>query len=185
MHNLNFKLTDNDVFEDNPELLLIPEFKVLTSRQMRYVMLVDWYGSPLRLMKVDNRKLKAAYMAGYKSEKGSDKPDANTRALVNSKVVSVEAARRQMKEIQHDNEMDLKEALDTQIEEVINFFKKPDKTALELDKAVNLMTKLPAILETKRKIMELLNFREPNLVVDEIKEEETESSFLDNYMETN
>ena len=185
MQSLNFKLTDNDVFEDNPELLLIPAFKVLTSRQMRFVMLVDWYGSPLRMMKVDNRKLKAAYMAGYKSEKGSDKPDINTKNLINGKVASIEAARREMKEIQHDNEMDLKEALDTQIDEVINFFKKPNKTALELDKAVNLMTKLPAILETKRKILELLNFREPNIVVEEIKGEETESSFLDNYMETN
>jgi len=185
MQSLNFKFTDNDIFEDNPELRLIPEFEKLTSRQMRYIMLVDWYGSPLRLMKSDNRKLKAALMAGYKMEKDGVKPDLNTRNLIAGKVASVEAGRRAMREIQHDNEMDLKEALDTQIDEVINFFKKPDKTALELDKAVNLMTKLPTILKTKREILELLNFREPNVVIEEIKGEESESSFLDDFMETN
>lgn len=185
MQSLNFKLTENDVFEDNPELLSVPAFKALTSRQMRFVMLVDWYGSPLRLMKTDHRKLKAAYMCGYKSEKGSDKPDTITKNLINGKVALIEQGRREMREIQHDNEMDLKEALDTQIDEVINYFKKPNKTAPELEKAVTLMTKLPVILETKRKILELLNFREASIVVEDIKQEEVESSFLDEFMEKN
>lgn len=186
MTNLNFKLTEKNVFEDNPEFLSVPEFARLTERQMRYIMLVDWHGSPLRLMKMEARKVKAALMAGYKMEKDGKQLDMNARNLINEKVGSVVAGRKIMKDIQHDNEMDLKEALDTQIDEVIAFFKQPDKTAMQLEKAVALMTKLPTILETKRKILELLNFREADIVTgEELKKEETELSILDEYNETN
>lgn len=160
MANPQFKLTKAPIFEDNPELLLIPEFERLTERQMRYVFLVDWLGSPLRLMKIEDRKYKAAIMSDYKLEKDGSRPDMNMRNLIAGKVPTIEVARRIMKSIQYDAELDLKSALDTQIDEIIAFFKKPNKTTLELDKAVTLMTKLPTILETRKKILELLSFRE-------------------------
>lgn len=160
MAGTNFKLTKNDIFEDNPELKAIPEFERLTERQMRYVFLVDWLGSPLRLMKIEDRKYKAAIMSGYNLEKDGTRPDMNMRNLINGKTLSVEAGRKILREIQHDTELDLKHALDTQIEEIINFLKKPNKTTMELEKAVLLMTKLPTILETRKKILELLSFRE-------------------------
>lgn len=184
MQSLNFKLTNNDVFQDNPEFAAIPEFNRLTPRQMRYVMLVDWYGSPLRLMKLEARKLRAAITSEYKMEKDGKRPDTNTRNLIGGLVGNVEAARKVMADIQHSIEMDIKEALDTQIEEIIMFFKKPDKSPTELEKATKLMTQLPTLLETKRKILELLNFTEPSFVVEDIKED-SESSFLDEYNETN
>lgn len=164
MKSLNFRLSDKPVFEDNPEFKAIPEFERLTERQMRYVMLVDFHGSPLRLLKTEERKFRAALMAGYKLEKDGKRLDINGRNLVEGKVGSIEAARKVLKDIQYDNEYELMSALNTQIDEMIKFFKKSDKTAQELEKSVQMMTKLPTILETKKKILEILNFRDQNVV---------------------
>lgn len=179
---LSFKLTDASVFEDNPEFAAIPEFERLTERQMRYVMLVDFHGSPLRLMAPADRKLRAAIMAGYKNVKGSNQPDVNTQNLLNGKVGSIEAARKVMNAIQYDNERELMGALNFQIDEMIKFFKKGDKTAQELDKAVQMMTKLPAILETKKRILEILNFRDQSsATTEEAVQDDVKTSLLDEY----
>jgi len=181
MKSLNFKLSDKPVFEDNPEFLAIPEFARLTERQMRYVMLVDFHGSPLRMMKPSDRKFRAALQSGYKLEKDGKRLDINGRNLVEGKVGSVEAARKVLKDIQYDNEYELMEALNTQVDEMIKFFKKPDKTAQELDKSVQMMTKLPVILETKKKILEILNFRDQNTVdtTEEALQDDVNVSLLD------
>jgi len=103
-------------------------------------------------------------MAGYKLEKDGKRLDINGRNVVAGKDGSIEAARKVLAEIQYDNEWELMSALNTQLEGIIEFFKKPDKTTAELDKSVTLMTKLPAILETKKKILEILNFRDQDFV---------------------
>lgn len=184
MRNLNFKLSDAPVFKDNPELLAIPEFSKLTDRQMRYVMLCDWYGSPLRLMKAEDRKHKAAILAGYKLEKDGKRLDINGRNVIEGKVATIEQARKMMQEIQYDLEMDIKEALDMQIDEIVGFFRMQGKNLQQLEKAVTMMTKLSTILETRKKILELLNFRANDIVEEAIEEEKQELSFLDELNET-
>lgn len=185
MKALSLKITDKPIFEDNPELLAIPEFERLTDRQMRYVMLVDFHGSPLRMMKPEDRKYRAAIIAGYKLEKDGKRLDINGRNLIEGKVATIELARRMLKEIQHDTEREIMDALDTQLNEMVNFFKKPDKNLQELDKAMNLMAKLPIILETKKKILEILNFRDQDFVdtIENLEDENIKSSFLDEYNE--
>jgi hypothetical protein len=183
----NFKLRlDHDVFEDNPELKIIPEFSNLTDRQMKYVMLVEWHGTPLKRMKLEDRKYKAALMVGYKLEKDGSRPDMNMRNLINGKVNTIEAALREMKGIQHDTEGEIMEAFDTQINEIIEFFKKPGKTIIELEKASKMMSVLPNLLQQRKAILEILNFRDENIVnTDEgpIKEPEIKLSILDEYNE--
>lgn len=187
MKALNLKLTEAPVFEDNPELKAIPEFENLTERQMRYVMLVDFHGSPLRLMKVADRKFRAALISGYKLEKDGKRLDVNGRNLIEGKVATIEQARRVLNEIQHDSERELMEALSTQIDEIVKFFKKPNKTIQELDKAVILMTKLPTILETKKKILEILNFRDQDFVntAEAVEPDEVKATLLDEYNDKN
>lgn len=183
----NFKLRlDHNVFEDNPEFKIIPEFANLTDRQMKYVMLVEWHGTPLRRMKKDDRKYKAALMAGYKLEKDGSRPDMNMRNLLAGKVATIEAALREMKSLQHDSEQEIMEAFDTQIDEIIAFFKKPNKTIIELEKATKMMSILPTILQQRKAILEILNFRDENVVnTDEgpLKEPEIKLSILDEYNE--
>lgn len=187
MKALNLKLTEAPVFEDNPELKAIPEFTNLTERQMKYVMLVDFHGSPLRLMKPEERKFRAALIAGYKLEKDGKRLDVNGRNLIEGKVATIELARRILNEIQHDSERELMEALNTQIEEMVYFFKKPNKSMQELDKAVTLMTKLPTILETKKKILEILNFRDQELVntIEDTEPDNVKVTLLDEYNDKN
>lgn len=165
MNYLNFVLDKRPVFESNPEFLAIPEFEALTERQIRYVMLVDWFKTPLRLMKLDDRKHKAAIMSGYKMEKDGARLDVNARNLVNGKTSKVEAARKIMLEIQYDEEADLLDAINTQIQQIIVFLRLAEKTPVQLDKAVQLMGKLPTILETKQKLLSILNYREPEAEV--------------------
>lgn len=160
----NFKISDKSILEDNPELKSIPEFERLTERQLRYVFLVELYNSPLRLMKVEDRKLKSALVAGYKFEKSGTRPDMNCRNLIAGKVGNVEAARKMLKELQYDLEREIKDTLEFQIEEVLSFIKKADKTPDELKKAVEFSNKLSNILENRKKILEILNFREQNIV---------------------
>ncbi len=183
MKALSFKLSDNPIMEDNPEFSAIPEFARLTERQLRYVMLVDFHGSPLRLMKPEDRRYRAALMAGYKLEKDGKRLDVNGRNVIQGKDGSIEAARRVLTDIQYDNEWELMGALNTQIEGIIEFFKKPEKTMQELDKSVTLMTKLPAILETKKKILEILNFRDQDFVntVEAATQESSEASMIEEY----
>jgi len=186
MKSLNFKLTKEDVFQDNPEFLAIPEFERLTERQMRYIMLVDWYGSPLRLLKSEDRKFRAALMAGYKLEKDGKRLDMNGRNLIDGKVGNIEAARKVMALIQYDNEREIVKAMDSQIEQIIDFLNKLNKSAQELDKATQMMSKLPTILENRKKIIEILNFRD-EIIVDTSEEAtkmETKRSLLDEFNET-
>lgn len=187
MKALNLKLTENPVFEDNPELKAVPEFENLTERQMRYVMLVDFHGSPLRLMKPADRKFRAALISGYKMEKDGKRLDINGRNLIEGKVATIELARKTLNEIQHDGEREIMEALSTQVDEMVKFFKKPNKTVQELDKAVILMTKLPVILETKKKILEILNFRDQEFVntTEAVESDNVKASLLDEYNDKN
>lgn len=187
MKALNLKLDEKPVFESNPELKAIPEFEGLTERQMKYVMLVDFHGSPLRLMKPADRKFRAALIAGYKLEKDGKRLDINGRNLIEGKVATIEQARRVLNEIQYDSERELMDALSTQIDEMVRFFKKPNKTTQELDKAVQLMTKLPAILETKKKILEILNFRDQEFVntTEDMEPDNVKASLLDEYNDKN
>lgn len=188
---MNFKLRlDHNVFEDNPELKTIPEFShaQFTDRMMKYTMLMEWHLSPLRLLRYEDRKYKAALLAGYKLEKDGSQPDVNMRNVINGKVNSIEAALKAMRDIQFDEDRDIDESYNMQIREIVDYMKKPNKTIFELEKATKLMEKLPKLLEDRKKIREILNFR----AQDSLEALETSGngtkvnkSVLDIYNETN
>jgi hypothetical protein len=176
---------DHDVFEDNPELKIVPAFTTLTDRQMKFVMLVDWFRSPLRNMKLEDRKMKAALWAGYKYEKGGTKLDMNARNVVAGKVATIEQARREMLAIQFDFDRDLLDTVDLQIEEIKIFLKKPEKTDKELDKAIQFLKQLPILLETRVKLKAILGVREEQESVEIVTETGTiqAASMLEDYNE--
>lgn len=184
MKNLNFKLTDQNPFDDNPEFKAIPELACLTERQLRYVMLVDWYQSPLRLLPPDERKMRAALLAGYKLEKDGKRLDVNGRNIVEGKVATVERARRVLSDIQYDYERELLIAIDNHINHIIKFLNKREKNAQELEKANNMMSKLPSILENRKKVLEALNFRSEQPIEIEETPEEHKRTLLDEFNES-
>lgn len=150
-----------DTFSLNEGLKAIPEFERLTERQMTYVILVADYTSPFRKLTPEDRKTQAAIIAGYKLDPDGKRLDTNGRNLINGKVMSVEAAIKVYNNLQKDEDYETLLSLNKLIGQIREFNNKPDKTALELEKAVNMnVQKLDKLLETKRKIEELIDMRE-------------------------
>jgi hypothetical protein len=185
---MDFKLRLNhDVFEDNPELRTVPEFSGATfsDRMMKYVMLVAWYKSPLRMKDLEDRKFKAAIWAGYKLEKDSNRPDVNMRNVITGKVATIEAAIRAMRAL-NPNEWKIVEGMQCQIDEILDVFKKPGKTIVEIEKAAKLMGLLPELLKRKKEVLEILNFSDQDSVGNNeevVKDTIIEKSILDEYNE--
>lgn len=162
-----FKLhASKDTFELNPDLKAIPEFSSLTDRQMRYVILSTDYKSPFRKLSPEDRKYQAAVTAGYKFEKGSTKLlDINARNVVAGKVGTIIAAINKYNAIQKDEDYETLQSVNMLISQIREFNNNPDKTILELEKCVNLVTgKLDKLIETKKKIEAILELRDEEQV---------------------
>lgn len=149
-----------DFFDLNPEAKAIEEFGRCTARQMDYVALATDYKTPFRKLSIEERKYQAAMTAGYKLEKNGKTLDTNTRNLLNDKVGNVVAAIKKYKELMRDEDREIDLSIGKLIEDIRALNAKPDKTALELEKAVNLTTgKLDKLLETRKKVQEILELR--------------------------
>lgn len=148
-----------DIFDLNPELKAVAEYASLTSRQMTYVALYADYGGPFRKLSTEEKKFQAALSAGYKLEKGTTRLDTNGRSLVAGKVVAVEAAIRKYLDLQKDEDYDAWLSLKILIAQIIELNTKKDKTVQELEKAIKFTLELPKLMETKKKLEEILNIR--------------------------
>jgi hypothetical protein len=149
-----------DVFELNPELLAIQEFTHLTARQMTFVVLATDYKSPFRKLNTTQRRTQAAVAAGYRYEKNGKRLDMNGRNIVDGKVSVVEAACKTYQALQHDEDYETLASISTLIREITKINTKPDKTLTELEKAVKLSLGLDKLMETKKKLEEILDMRE-------------------------
>lgn len=158
-------IAGKDVFELNPSLKAIEQFERLTSRQMTYVILSTDYKSPFRRLPPDERKLQAALAAGYKTEKESDRPDMNCRNLITGKVGSVQAAIETYNKLQLDSDYEALKSVSSLINDIITFNNQPNKSIIELDKAVSItVNKLDKLVETKKRLEEILNMRDEEVV---------------------
>lgn len=167
-----------DIFELNPELKAVAEFAHLTSRQMSYVALYADYGSPYRKLSTEEKKFQAALEAGYKLEKGTTRLDTNGRSLVAGKVAVIEVGIRKYLDLQKDEDHDAWVSLKVVISQITELNLKKDKTVQELEKAIKFTKELPSLMETKRKLEEILNIRSEDVSVissiddDTVREEE-------------
>ena len=157
-----FKLiSSKDVFELNPQLKAIPEFERLTDRQMKYVILATDYKSPYRKLSPEERRLQAVISAGYKFEKNDNRLDMNGRNVVDGKVGSIVAAIAQYNKMQKDEDYETLLSLSNLISQIRQFNNKPDKDKDELKAAVDMnVKKLDLLMETKKKLEEILDMRE-------------------------
>lgn len=170
-----------DTFELNPGLKAIPEFEKLTERQITYVILSTDYKSPFRKLTPDERKHQSALIAGYKLDKEGKRFDTNGKNLLQGKVPSIEAAIKRYKELQRDEDYETLVALNTLIGQIRELNSKPDKNFQELAAAVNInVQKLDKLMETKKRIEELLDMREdePAMVTKEAPLETIEEANL-------
>lgn len=150
-------------FELNPELKAILEFERLTDRQMTYIILATDYKSPFRKLTPEDRRIKAALTAGYKHEKDGKTLDMNTRNLINGKTPSVEVAIKKYRELQRDEDYETLLSISNLIGQIREVNNKKGMEISELVNAVKLTTGLDKLMETKKKLEEILDMREDTL----------------------
>lgn len=164
-----FKVIANkDIFELNPQLKAVEEFERLTARQMTYVVLSTDYKSPFKRLSSDEKKLQAAISAGYKLDADGKRLDTNGRNLTAGKVGSVQAAVNRYNALQKDDDYETLLSVTLLISQIRDLNNQKDKTILELEKAVKLTMSLDKLVETKKKLEQILDMRE---------EEEIDPSF--------
>lgn len=166
-----YKLRDTvSVFEDNPELLAIPEFAKLQTtslnsndqlkdRRMRFVILVADRRSPLRTLPERQRREKAAQIAKFPME--GNRVDKNGRDAILGNNQAIETAIEKYKEYQFDENFETLQTVNSQIQEIKDYLKSDKKDAKDygkaLEQAAKLGEKLPSLIEAKQKLESLLN----------------------------
>lgn len=164
-----YKVTKNDIFKDNPDLEIIPEFASCTDRQLKYMMLVYDYESPLRQLPEEERKDKALRIAGYRKEK-SGQWDKNARLARDNKTKSIANALHVFNAMQVNSDRALLQGVRDQIEEIVEFLSKKGKSAGDMEKAIKFVESLPKLRQTRQELEEMLNVEDEPLI-----EEETQS----------
>lgn len=153
-----FKLKQGeDIKELNPGIDAIPEFAVLTSKQMTAVALIADYDSPLRKLTPKAKRERAALLAGYPLEDGK-RLDKNGRDIILGKVESIEKAIIAYQELEPDEDKESIRGYDNMIQ-MINDIMNSDKKD-DLDQAVKLSKQLPEIKEARKAIQEKINSRD-------------------------
>jgi hypothetical protein len=149
-----------DVFVLNPALLAIEEFAALTDRQMRYVILATDYKSPMRKLKSEDKKFRAALEAGYKLEKDGKRLDMNGRNICAGKNEKTERAIKKYKILQQDEDYETILGLSRLISDIRDFNTASNKSATEIEKAIKFSKDLPTLIKAKREIEDILEMRE-------------------------
>lgn len=176
---MTYKVSENNIFDDNPELKTVPEFANCTSQQMKYVVLAFDYGSPYKKLPAKSRKEKAAFRAGYKYEKGGKRLDMNARNVIAGKVRTVQAATAKFMELQYDEDRESYEAIKTLITDIRKLCSKQEKTLTEIEKAAKLAEKLPVLEKAKKELESLFNLRDSSHEEEEVQTEDETLSILD------
>jgi hypothetical protein len=171
---MQFKITKDSIFEDNPELNSIPELAACTSNQLKYVIFTYDYKSPIRGMDLGPRKIKACELAGYKLEKGGKRPDKTARMMIAGNSIKVNKAIAMFKSIQFDFDKEILLGYDTQITEWKKLLMNPDKSPKEQDLAFKVMKELPSIIGKRAEILKELDMRGD--IEEEVDEENPEDN---------
>lgn len=175
-----FKVTKNDIFQDNPELSMLGDLVNLTDRQMKYICFVYDYESPFRKLPLDERKERAADLVGYKYEKGGKRFDVNARNLLNGKVAGVEKAIPFFLSLQKDSDAALLNAVESQIQQIVAFAVQPDKKSADIEKGIKFVKELPALRKTLNELKAIVEpIDDDNKLTSEGEEEVKVLSTLD------
>jgi len=155
-----YLITQDDIRKDNPSIDAIPEFAKCNDRELKYVVLTYDYDSPYKKLKFADKQKRAAIAAGYKKELNRDILDRNARITTTGSNPKVQAAIRAFKDIQRDINKDILNAYDNQIEQFIQKTAEPKETDSDWKLALAITKALPALLKSRKEILEILEMRE-------------------------
>jgi predicted RNase H-like nuclease (RuvC/YqgF family) len=155
-----FKISkDKDFFEENPSAGWIEEFKKCSSEEMKYVILVYSYDTPLRTLAAEQRKHRALEYIGL-TRMANGKWDKQTDMLITNQVQRVRNAILKLREITRDEDKETLESYDEQLDQFRSLLRKRDKTDKEMDQAMKISKEFPAFLENRKKVQEILEIRD-------------------------
>ena len=154
-----FKISDKDFFRDNSEALLFPEFKKVGSPAMKYIILVYGYDSPLREMPIDDRKTRAAELAGVQKFSEKDKTMQSYNDLIEVRKPNVRDAITTFQSLQFDFDKDLLLAYEDQLTEFKALMRNKDKSDKQLDQALKVSDKILKLIDVRNEIIKKLSLR--------------------------
>ncbi len=170
-----FKITDKPLYEENPSLNAVPEFREKSERMLRYVFLVYDFDSPYRKIPLEKRKEKCVILAGYKYESDGKRLDKNARDIISGNNVTVNTIINAFMGLQDNTEKAMLAALDEQLYEWIELMKKKNKSIKESDLVLKISKELPGFMRRKQELEDIVDGR----VGDESPEESKPMSTLD------
>lgn len=151
---------DKDFFELNPEVKSMEKMQLCTSRDLKWICLTFDYQTPLRNIPMDQRKEVAAKMAGFRTEKDTNRLDKNARNVINGKIERINEAVKEFMEIQYDEEQELLIGYKEQISQGIDLMKKKNKSEKEWALSDKVVKSLPTLLSAKKELEKQLGMRE-------------------------
>lgn len=170
-----FKISDNGLFEDNPELKAIPEFRALSEAELRYVVLFSDWAGPFRRCTIDDKKMKSLIAAGFTKKSGGLSPQG--KKIYEDNEDFILKAVKAYKELQGWSEMEILEGIDSSLKRYNELLKDP-KT--KVNDRVKITKGLVDLVKQRNQIASLYEERLGNNEVPEDEEEvEEELSILD------
>lgn len=157
-----FKVEPNkDVFSLNPQAKAIEEFSHMTSKMFTCLILYADYKSPLRQKPPADRFRLAAIQAGYKVDSHHQTQlEKRARELFAGDNVYWEAGLKKYMEIQHDEDREYLSMIDQQIENIRSMLKTATDDEAQIKKRNEILSGLPGLIETKRKLSRILDMEE-------------------------
>src|SRR6478736_5537660 len=159
-----FQIEPNkDVFKTNPEALIYEEFKNMTPKMFRCLILFADYKSPLRQKPKDTRFHLAALQAGYKVDSHHHiQIEKRAREVFDGDNQYWNAGYAKYMELQHDEDRESLDMTNAQIENIRTILKTPvaeddEKAEAKLLSRNKLVNSLPELLATKRQISRILD----------------------------
>jgi hypothetical protein len=148
------------------KLLEVEEFKHLTDKMFRCLVLFADYKSPLRQHPRDQRFKLAALEAGYKIDNSAHVVlEKRARDLFNEDNKYWNAAYEKYMAFQHDEDRELVSMVDSQIDNIRKLLNqsidiKDEKAEVLMEKRNKLIASLPNLVETKRTLSRIVGKEE-------------------------
>ena len=156
---MRFKLSsENNIFTENPELKMTQFLSKVNNREMKWIVLVYDYESPLSQMPLPIRKIKAGKMTGW-SFNDKNEPQGTLKTIIEGKSDKLNRAIIEFKGLQFDENQESLLAYNEQLKEYRIFMKTKNKKPSELKLAMTIQKELPGLLRARDEIAKIVGLR--------------------------
>ena len=149
---------ETDVIKDNPTLKMTEHLSQLQNRDIKWIMLVYDYDSPLSQMPLETRKIKAGKMVGF-AFVGGGTPTGSLKLIIDGKNQKIINAVKEYHTLQFDENQEALKSYNDQLSQYRKFLSQKDKKTAEIKLAITLQKELPGLLRARDEIAKLVGLR--------------------------